>query len=101
CEVQDHPEGLEDVGVVAQVSWPGRSSRLGLGIETPLVHTLIDRLLGYERRAGEERLQVTPVEWGILSFILARTLDEFAGAAAGAGVVGPPELLLDRVGPEP
>jgi type III secretion system YscQ/HrcQ family protein len=93
-EIQLRAAGLGRPGVTAQLSVPGRHTVLGLGFETPLVHALIDRLLGFERQPGEERLQVTPVEWGVLTYILARTLAEFAAE-------GTPGLLLDRVGPEP
>jgi type III secretion system YscQ/HrcQ family protein len=90
--------GLKRPGVVAQISWPRLSTRLALGIEIPLAHALVDRLLGYERLPEEGRLQITPVEWGILTFVVAETisrLDEVLGA------LGPADFLLDRVGPDP
>src|SRR5262249_40703701 len=56
------------------------------------------RLLGYDRKSGEHRLQVTPVEWGILTYGIARTLDRLAERP---GSLGPWDVVLDRVGPEP
>jgi flagellar motor switch protein FliN len=97
-EVAWRASGLQRPGVMAQLSWPRRSSRLGLGIETPLAHALVDRLLGFERRPGEDRLQVTPVEWGILTYIVARTLTSLAGAVDETTAW---DLVLDRVSPEP
>lgn len=97
-EVLWRAAGLQRPGVIAQLTWPRRSSRIGLGIETPLAHALVDRLLGFDRRPGEERLQVTPVEWGILTFAIARTLTQLAKRS---GESAPWDLILDRVGPEP
>jgi type III secretion system YscQ/HrcQ family protein len=79
---------------VAHLGAPARSSRLGLGLETPLVHALVDRLLGYARDSGAARAPVTPVEAGVVAFALARTL------AALGDVPGTAGLVLDRVGPE-
>jgi len=79
-------------GAIAQISWPERRTRFGVGIENTLAHAIVDRLLGYERFAGEERLQVTPVEWGVLTFAAARSLAELREPAG---------LILDRLGPEP
>lgn len=92
-EVIDRPAGLNKPGIVAQIAWPSRSTRLGLGLETPLVHALIDRLLGFTRRPGEERLPVTPIERGLIAYVLARSLAE----SQSETVPGP---VLDRVGPE-
>jgi flagellar motor switch protein FliN/FliY len=78
--------------VIAHLSWPEHDTRLAFGLENTLAHTIVDRSLGYERFAGEERLQVTPVEWGILTFAAARSLVELGE---------PRGLILDRVGPEP
>jgi flagellar motor switch protein FliN len=93
-EVLWRAAGLARPGVIAQMAWPGRGTRLALGIETTLAHGLVDRLLGYDRRPGEDRLQVTPVEWGILTYVVARTLAALLGDAE-------PDLVLDRVGPDP
>ena len=94
-EVRRRVSGLKRPGVNAQVLWPGRGLRFGVGIETVLVHALVDALLGHERRPGEDRLQVTPVESGVLGFVLARTLSELPDSEAGSGWV------IDRVGPDP
>lgn len=90
-EVFWRPAGRGHPGAIAQISWPDRGERLAFGLENTLAHAIVDRLLGYERFAGEERLQVTPVEWGILTFIAARSLAELGN---------PRGLILDRVGPE-
>ena len=58
----------------------------------------MDRLLGFDRFPAEGRLQVTPVEWGILSFVMARALDRLDESP---GPLGPWDLALDRVGPDP
>ena len=58
---------------------------------------VVDRLLGYDRMPEEGRLQVTPVEWGILTFAVAETLARLEGRA---GVLGPWDFTLDRVGPD-
>ena len=98
-----HPEviwraaGLGRPGVVAQLVWPRLATRIGFGIETPLAHALVDRLLGFERLAGEDRLQITPVEWGILTYVLAEVLTR---VAESDGPLGPWDLTIDRVGPD-
>ena len=97
-EVQWRASGLARPGVIAQLAWPRLATRVGLGIETSLAHGLVDRLLGFERFPGEERLQVTPVEWGILTFALSETLNRLA---ASDGPLGPWDLTIDRVGPDP
>jgi type III secretion system YscQ/HrcQ family protein len=97
-EVQWRPAGLTRPGVIAQLTWPRLSTRVGLAIEPTLAHALVDRLLGFERMPAEGRLQVTPVEWGILSFVTARALDRLD---AKPGPLGPWDLAIDRVGPDP
>jgi flagellar motor switch protein FliN/FliY len=79
-------------GAIAQISWPEQQTRVAFGLENALAHAIVDRLLGFERFAGEERLQVTPVEWGVLTYAAARSLAHL-GEPAG--------LILDRLGPEP
>lgn len=91
-EVVPRASGLGKPGLTAQITWPARGARLGLGVETPLIHALIDRLLGFTRQPGEERLPATPIERGLMAYLLARGL-----SAAGAA----PGLILDRLGPEP
>jgi type III secretion system YscQ/HrcQ family protein len=85
-------------GLVAQIAWPSRRTRLGLGIGTPLAHAIVDGLLGFERTDAESRRQLTPVEWGILTFVLARGLEDLE---RGGDRLGLGDLVLDRVGPEP
>ena len=97
-EVHWRGSGLRRPGAVAQLAWPRLSARVGLGIEPALAHAVVDRLLGYERTAAEGRLQITPVEWGILSFVIARGLDRLDRTP---GPLGPWDLTLDRVGPDP
>ena len=97
-EVLDRAAGLGRPGVVAQFAWPRLRTRLGLGIETPLAHAIVDRLLGFWRFAGQDRLQVTPVEWGLLSYVAGRAL---ANLVDRPGPFGEWDLILDRVSPEP
>lgn len=97
-EILGHASGLKRPGVVVQFAWPRLRTRLALGIETPLAHSAVDRLLGFSRLAGQDRLQVTPVEWGLLSYVAARGL---ANLTDRTGPLGPWDLTLDRVGPEP
>jgi len=98
AEVLWRASGLNRSGVVAQISWPRLASRMALGIETPLAHALVDRLLGYDRLSAEGRLQVTPVEWGIITFVIAETLARLADEPSA---LGPADYTLDRVGPDP
>jgi type III secretion system YscQ/HrcQ family protein len=98
-EILWRPSGLRRTGLVAQFSWPRLSTRLGLGIETPLAHLLVDRLLGFERIAEESRLPLSPVEWGILTFAVAESLDRLTSAQPCP--VGAWDLTIDRVGPDP
>lgn len=98
-EVLPRAAGLRRPGAIAQLTWPRLSTRLGIGLDTPLAHYVVDRLLGHRRDDPEYRLQVTPVEWGILSFVVARLLEHLD--RQGPGPLGPWDLLLDRVGPEP
>ena len=90
--------GLGRPAAVAQWTWPRLATRIGLGIEPPLAHALVDRLLGFVRPPAESRLQVTPVEWGVLAFLLARGMDQLEDQP---GPLGPWDLVLDRVGPDP
>jgi type III secretion system YscQ/HrcQ family protein len=98
AEVLWRASGLGRPGLVAQLSWPRLGTRLGFGVETPLAHAIVDRMLGFDRLDDEGRLQLTPVEWGILTFAIARGLDRLDDRA---GPLGPWDLILDRVGPDP
>lgn len=90
--------GLRRAGVVAQVIWPRLSTRFGIGLETTIAHAVVDRLLGFSRQESETRLQVSPVEWGILTFLVARCLETLGERE---GPLGPWDLWIDRVGPDP
>jgi type III secretion system YscQ/HrcQ family protein len=97
-DVRWRASGLARPGFIVQIAWPRLACRFALGIETPLAHALVDRLLGFERLDTESRRQLTPVEWGILTFVAARGLRQLAGAT---GPFGPWDLTLDRAGPDP
>ncbi len=109
----DRPEilwrasGLQRPNLVAQFTAPRLVTRLALGVEIALAHTVVDRLLGFDRRLAESRLQLSPVEWGVWTFLILRALDTFSADAAGnrqpgdRGYFGPRDLTLDRVGPDP
>ncbi|MDR3634170.1 MAG: FliM/FliN family flagellar motor switch protein [Isosphaeraceae bacterium] len=97
-EVLWRASGLKRSGLVAQFSWPRYATKFALGLENPLAHALVDRLLGYNRAEEESRLQLTPVEWGILTFVVARSLQELA---TEPGVLGDWDIVIDRVGPDP
>ncbi len=90
--------GLSRPGLVAQFAWPRLDVRVGLGLETPITHAIVDQLLGFERLPAEGYRQVSPVEWGIMTFVLARALDRLD---AICGPLGPWDLTIDRVGPDP
>ena len=111
----DRPEilwrasGLGRASLVAQMTAPRLAARMAMGIEIPLAHTVVDRLLGFDRSFGESRLQLTPVEWGVWTFLFLRALDCFDPQAgldsrksmSTAHHLGLGELSLDRVGPDP
>jgi type III secretion system YscQ/HrcQ family protein len=96
-EVLWRTSALGRTGMVAQLVWPRLATRLAVGLETPLAHAFVDRLLGFDRDPAEGRLQITPVEWGVLSFVVAETLHRLA---AEPGPLGPWDLIIDRVGPD-
>jgi len=108
-EVLWRASGLHRPHLVAQLTAPRLATRLALGIEIPLAHTVVDRLLGFDRPFAESRLQLSPVEWGVWSFLILRVLDSLQASAArdpqddpgDLGLVGPGDLTLDRVGPDP
>lgn len=113
--VVDHPEvfwrasGLNRPGMIAHLTVPRLGTRLAVGIENALAHAVVDRLLGFDRAFAETRDQLTPVEWGIWTFLILRVLDGMdgrSGASEGAapldeGAIRPGELRLDRAGPDP
>lgn len=86
--------GLNRPGMIAQFALARRGLRFALGVETALVHALVDRLLGFTRDLGESHYQITPVEWGVGTFIITDAL-------CACDPEGTSELSLDRVGPDP
>ena len=67
--------GLNRPGMIAQLTIPWLATRLAIGIENALAHTVVDRLLGFDRPFAESRLQLTPVDWGVWTFLILRALD--------------------------
>ena len=80
-EITWRAAGLHRPGLIAQFRWPRRNTRLGVGLEVPLAHAVVDGLLGYDRPFAESRLQLTPVEWGVWSYLIVRSIEEFHGQA--------------------
>jgi flagellar motor switch protein FliN len=111
----DRPEvfwrasGLNRPGMIAHLTAPRLAKRLAIGIENALAHAVVDRLLGYDRQLAESRLQLTPVEWGIWTFLILRAIDGLDSSAGEkraatpdeARSIGPGDLRLDRAGPDP
>ena len=95
--------------MIAHLTVPRLSTRLAIGIENALAHAVVNRLLGFDRAFAESRLQLTPVEWGIWTFLILRALDGLDSAAAAdrppapdeGRSLGPGDLRLDRAGPDP
>ena len=67
--------GLERPGLIAQFRRPRLNTRLAFGLEVPLAHAVVDRLLGYDRPLAESRLQLTPVEWGVWTYLVVQALE--------------------------
>ena len=111
----DRPEifwrasGLNRPGMIAHLTVPRLQTRLAIGIENALAHAVVDRLLGFDRAFAESRLQLTPVEWGIWTFLILRALDGVDSSTAAdrppapdeGRPFGPGDLRLDRAGPDP
>jgi flagellar motor switch protein FliN len=108
-EILWRASGLNRPSLVVQLAAPRLGTRLAVGVEIPLAHAIVDRMLGFDRTFAESRLQLTPVEWGIGTFLALRAIDSLAafaaqpngGFARSAGSVGPRDLSVDRVGPDP
>jgi len=107
-EIDWRASGLGRPGLIAQFRWPRLNTRLALGLEVPLAHAVVDHLLGYDRPFAESRLQLTPVEWGVWTYLVVRSLGQFELASQGGpghGTTTAPadrtSLVLDRVGPDP
>jgi type III secretion system YscQ/HrcQ family protein len=99
AEVAWRAAGLRRAGLVAQLPWPRLGTRIAVGLETPIAHAIVDRLLGFDRLSAESRLPLSPVEWGILTYAVAETASRLL--ASGRGPLGSWDLSLDRVGPDP
>jgi type III secretion system YscQ/HrcQ family protein len=108
-EILERASGLNRPGLIAQLIAPRQATRLAIGIENALAHALVDRLLGFDRPFAASRLQLTPVEWGVWTFLILRALDSLAAHRAaspardpaGVSLLGPGGLRVDRVGPDP
>jgi flagellar motor switch protein FliN len=108
-EIVWRASGLMRPSLVVQFSSPMLGTRLALGIEVPLAHNIVDRLLGFDRDFGESRFQLTPVEWGIWTFLALRALAALSKGLAPEGrdrpevasSLYPRDLTIDRVGPDP
>ena len=95
--------------MIGHLTAPRLQTRLAIGIENALAHAVVDRLLGFDRAFAESRLQLTPVEWGVWTFLILRALDGMVSSTAadrppapdGGRAFGPGELRLDRAGPDP
>jgi flagellar motor switch/type III secretory pathway protein FliN len=106
-EVLWRASGVGRPGMIIQLTAPRLGTRLGVGVEIPLAHQIVDRLLGFDRPFAQTRLQITPVEWGIWSCLAHRALDALDSHEGNAldrpgdpGLLGPGDLTLDRVGPD-
>jgi flagellar motor switch protein FliN/FliY len=108
-EIVWRASGMRRPGLIAQFRLLPLGARLALGMEVPLAHAVVDRLLGYDRPFAESRLQLSPVEWGVWSYLVVRALDAPGGACSRddtdaekrCGAPEPSGLVLDRVGPDP
>ena len=98
AEVLWRPSGINRSGVVVQCVWRRFSTRLAIGLDVPLAHIIVDRLLNGERPPAEYRLPISPVEWGILTYLAADVLGK---PRATDGPLGPWDFLIDRVSPDP
>jgi type III secretion system YscQ/HrcQ family protein len=108
-EIHGRASGLNRPGMIAQLTAPRLATRLAVGIENVLAHTVVDRLLGFDRPFAESRLQLTPVEWGVWTFLILRALEAMEDHSGGPGAehpdgfrsLRPADLTLDRAGPDP
>ena len=98
-EVAWRASGLRRVGLVAQAHWPRYATRVALGVETPLAHAVVDRLLGFDRLPAETRLPLSPVEWGVWTYVATEALHRLSKGPRDP--LGPWDLTVDRVGPDP
>ena len=104
-EVEFRPSGMGRPGLVAQFRWPKLRTRLALGVEVPIVHAVVDGLLGFDRPFEDVRHQTTPVEWGVWTYLVVRAIDGIAAAGAspfrfgGRSEDGGFDVSIDRIGP--
>jgi flagellar motor switch protein FliN/FliY len=90
-EIDWRASGLRRPGLVALLRWPFLQTRLAMHVELPLAHAVVDRLLAYDRPLPESRLQLSPVEWGVWTFLIVGFLDQLSqtfwktGPAGAAG----------------
>ncbi len=100
--------GLKRPGLIAQFRRPRLNTRLAFGLEVPLAHAVVDHLLGYDRPLAESRLQLTPVEWGVWTYLVVRALEDMDDLPTEPETASPSrdsspdrlDLSLDRVGPD-
>lgn len=90
--VTDRPSGIKRVGITVQWLVPSLGTRFAFGLETTLVHRVIDRVTGFERSEAQHHLPTTPVEWGFWTVLAARLTDSINSS----NLI--PRVLLDRVG---
>lgn len=107
AEILWRASGVGRPGLIVQLAVPRLGTRIAIGVEIPLAHHIVDRMLGFDRPFAESRLQITPVEWGIWSFLILRALDSLDADAAGQidrhgdpGWLRPADITLDRVSPD-
>ncbi|MDG3003456.1 FliM/FliN family flagellar motor switch protein [Paludisphaera mucosa] len=106
-EVEPRASALTRPGLVAQLRWPRLRTRLAFGVEVPIVHAVVDGLLGFERPFADARLQTTPVEWGVWTYLVVRSLEAIQAAGASPFRLGGRaeddafDASIDRVGPSP
>ncbi len=98
-EVTWRASGLRRAGLTAQFTWPRLATRFAVGLETPIAHAVVDRLLGFDRLPVEGRLPLSPVEWGILTYAVSETARRLE--AEGHGPFGVWDPTIDRVSPDP
>lgn len=104
-EAEFRPSGLGRPGLVAQLRWPRVRTRMAFAVEVPIVHAIVDHLLGFDRPFEDVRLQTTPVEWGVWTYLIVRVLEEVDVAGASPfRFGGRPEddrldVSIDRIGP--
>ena len=93
--ISDRPSGIKRVGITVVWIVPSLSTRFAIGLETPLVHRVIDQITGFSRSEAQHHLPTTPVEWGFWTVIAARLTDLINRSS----VI--PRVVLDRVGADP